>query len=85
MYVLCKKPPSAKKTPIIYEIDRRGICPVCGASVTIGVFDLAMKRIVFTPGHVVSNDPYDLLPRKRLILSDRAFYRALQTSKGATT
>lgn len=84
MYVLCKTPPSAKRVPLVYEMDRRGICPVCGEAVKTSMFDLAMKKIVYTTGHVVSNDPDSLMSEKSLFY----FYRRNRPyfgSKGATT
>lgn len=64
MYVLCKMSPSAKKTPLVYEMDRRGVCPVCGEVVKTSMFDLTMKRAVYTFGHVVSKNPDLLMPEK---------------------
>lgn len=61
MYILCKTPPSTKKTPLVYETDSRGICPVCGEAVKINAFDLAVEKIIYTTGHVVSNNPNYLM------------------------
>ena len=78
MYVLCNESPSAKKTPLVYEMDRRGICPVCGEAIKTSMFDLTMKKIVWTTGHVISKNPDSLMFEKKLIMTDR-------TLKGATT
>lgn len=66
MYVLCKESPCTKKTLLIYEMDTRGICPVCGEAVKTSMFDLAMKKIVYVDGHIVSKNPDLLMSEKNL-------------------
>lgn len=66
MYILCNESPSTKKTPLVYEMDRRGICPVCGEAVKTSMFDLTMKRAVYTFGHVISKNPDLLMSEKKL-------------------
>lgn len=78
MYILCKESPCTKKTPHVYEMDTRGVCPVCGKAVKTSMFDLTMKKIAHANRHAVSKNPDLLLVEKDLILSARIL-------KGATT
>lgn len=78
MYILCKEPPSTKKTPLVYEMDRLNVCPVCGETFDDIIFDLAMKKIVYIAGHVVSKNPDFLIrERKHIMFFDRALKGAM--------
>lgn len=86
MYVLCNEVPYAKKTPRIYELnEKKCICPVCGDHVgqkVAQIFNVACDYIAvdaygnfFTNegGHLVSNDPDELMTHKRRIFYWKRF------------
>lgn len=66
MYILCKMSPSAKKTPHIYEMDTRSICPVCGEAVKTTGDPLSSSR-----GHIASDDVDILMEQKKRKLKYR--------------
>lgn len=82
MYILCEKSPCMKKTPLVYEMDTRSICPVCGEQIESNIFDSAtdsVMNVMSVNGHCVSTNPNFLMTKKSHILTIRALM------KGATT
>lgn len=74
MYVLCKKSPSTKKTPHIYEMIDQRICPVCGELVKTNphISGASFGNFLANAGgHIASENPDVLMKHKKRILKYR--------------
>lgn len=73
MYILCEKPPSSKKTPLVYEMDRHDICPVCGEAVKTSTFYTVTKNVGYAINHIISSNPDWLILEKKCTIYARTF------------